>query len=213
MAIGRPRGDFDELDVQWIDISVIKSWLRTCDNSHRPHCQSIDHLITQSPWQKPAWLIDVRDYCLVPGSKTVGYFTLSYVWGHTASTMAEVENIQDLQKQNALKSEAVSLPRTITDAISLVRLLGGQYLWVDRFCIVQNGPEKEVQLSNMAAIYANSYATIIAAQGTDAAYGLRGIRDITDPRDMSVHYLDGSPFRPKVSLELNSQSGLSGLYW
>lgn len=178
------------LDVRWIDISIIRSWLRTCDRVHGSHCQSADHL-AQNPWQRPAWLIDVQRCCLVPGwSKSVRYFALSYVWGHTASTSATAENIPDLQGQNALKSKAVSLPRTIEDAISLVRALDGQYLWVDRLCIVQDGPEKEAQLSHMAAIYANSYATIVAAQGANAAHGLRGIRDISEPRNLSRHGQD-----------------------
>ena len=63
------------------------------------------------------------------------YFTLSYVWGQTAPTAATTENIQDLQKEDALESDFVRLPRTIKDVISFVRLLHGQYLWVDCLCI------------------------------------------------------------------------------
>ncbi|KAF2192841.1 hypothetical protein K469DRAFT_652572 [Zopfia rhizophila CBS 207.26] len=90
-----------------------------------------------------------------------------------------------------------------------------EYLWVDRICIVQDGPEKEAQLSNMAAIYANSYATIVAAQGADAAHGPKGIRGITEPRNIYQRIVgeDSSAFRPKVSLEFNSQPYSSGLCW
>lgn len=41
-----------------------------------------------------------------------------------------------------------------------------------------------MQLNNMSAIYAQACATIIAAQGSSAEYGLRGFRDFSRPREL-----------------------------
>jgi hypothetical protein len=37
----------------------------------------------------------------------------------------------------------------------------------------------------MALIYANAYVTIIAEQGEDAHYGLRGLKGISQPRNFN----------------------------
>jgi Heterokaryon incompatibility protein (HET) len=173
-----------QLDECWINLLSIRKWLKTCDKSHESHCWSAEE-ISRTESQGPAWLIDVRRSCLVQVQDHNPYFALSYVWGQTTSTAATTQNIQDLQKENALDSESVILPKTVEDTIGLVRLLHGQYLWVDRLCIIQDGPEKEAQLNQMATIYSLSYATIIAAQGSDATHGLRGIRQVTGPRNIS----------------------------
>jgi heterokaryon incompatibility protein (HET) len=172
------------LDERWINLSTIQNWLETCDRLHKLHCQSPDQ-ISETEWQGPVWLIDVSRSCLVRVQSRKSYFALSYVWGQKPSTAATTKNIQNLQEENALESESVNLPRTVKDAIGLVRLLHGQYLWVDRLCIIQDGLEKGAQLSQMATIYSSSYATIIATQGSDSTYGLRGIQHVTKPRNIS----------------------------
>jgi hypothetical protein len=55
--------------------------------------------------------------------------------------------------------------------------MGVDYLWVDRLCIVQDSVRHfNEQLQQMASIYNKAHFTIIAADGQDANYGLRGIR-------------------------------------
>lgn len=67
--------------------------------------------------------------------------------------------------------------------MGLVKKLSFRFLWVDSLCIVQ---DDQVSLNNhlehMHAIYANSYMTIVAADGLDAEYRLRGIQGIATPR-------------------------------
>jgi hypothetical protein len=58
--------------------------------------------------------------------------------------------------------------------------MGLRYLWVDRLCIIQDEPTHLTeQLQQMASIYANSYFTIIAADGYDANYGPRSYEEIS----------------------------------
>lgn len=67
----------------------------------------------------------------------------------------------------------------------LLGLLEERYLWVDVICIVQDDDEaRHDQIKNMASIFTNATVTIIAMQGADANYGLRGLRDISEPRNL-----------------------------
>ena len=104
------------------------------------------------------------------------YVALSYVWGQVNMFQALKSNIEELQRDNALKNDLFPIPCVVRDAFGLVILLNEQYLWVDCLCIVQDDEEtKMAQINNMASIYANSYATIVVADGKDANHGLRGI--------------------------------------
>jgi hypothetical protein len=111
------------------------------------------------------------------------YFALSYVWGQA------MERYSAVTPHNAQSSTGFStadtpielqqdLPRTVKDAILLVKNLGGRYLWVDALCINQrNADEKEDIVSQMGVIYLNAYATIIAATGQGSDAGLPPLYD------------------------------------
>ena len=74
------------------------------------------------------------------------------------------------------------IPRTILDAMTLTKAMDLRVLWIDRLCIIQDDSYHfRDQIQQMAAIFANSYFTIIAADGPDANYGLRGVDDETSP--------------------------------
>jgi hypothetical protein len=164
-----------------INKTLIASWIKRCDNNHAGACHSF-----QDPWAKiqPAkniLLIDVEHLCLVPQSSIatpLKYVALSYVWGkeeHPFRTLKS--NVNLLSQPNAFSEHSLRLPLTVQDSMALISSLGLKYLWVDRFCIIQDGDPKttEVQLAAMASIYANAYFTIVAREG-DAQSGLAGSR-------------------------------------
>lgn len=67
----------------------------------------------------------------------------------------------------------------------VIDLLQERYLWVDSICILQDDEVKRPeQLENMASIYGNASVTIIAVQGADARYGLRGSRGFSQPKKL-----------------------------
>ncbi|KAN0117711.1 HET domain containing protein [Hyaloscypha variabilis] len=176
---------YQKLDEKWIDLGILKTWIKTCDTHHFEHCESSSRSsIFHSP-NMPVWLIDVQNSCLVVAQRGNRYVCLSYVWGQDQSeaTSMTIDNLAILQQVHSLTSGRVLLPLTISHAISLTRILGIGYLWVDRLCIPQKGDDKTKsdQLNAMAEIYGNSYFTIVAAQG-DAQAGLRGISGVTPPR-------------------------------
>jgi hypothetical protein len=68
-----------------------------------------------------------------------------------------------------------TIPRTILDAMRLVESLGERYLWVDLLCIIQDDEVfKHEEVNDMDSIYANACGTIVAAQGKNSNFGLRG---------------------------------------
>jgi hypothetical protein len=134
---------------------------------------------------RPAWLLDTWRLCLVSGTVETPYVALSYVWGKKLFFKTLKSNLAQLQKDNAFSDchTKLGVPRTIADAISVVGLLEERYLWVDALCIVQDDEStRHDQLNNMASIFATASVTIIAMQGSDANYGLRGLRGISQPR-------------------------------
>jgi len=93
------------------------------------------------------------------------YTTLSYVWGFAVP-----------EKSDDSLHLPDKAPPVIEDAISLTKLLGLRYLWVDQYCIPQDDPQAKIgQINRMEDIYANSCLTIVAAAGDGPECGLPGI--------------------------------------
>ncbi|PQE29489.1 hypothetical protein CJF32_00003262 [Rutstroemia sp. NJR-2017a WRK4] len=136
-------------------------WLSVCQNIHTEICSSKNRETTEY-----LQVIDCKNRKLVPAD-SLPYVTLSYVWGVN-------QNPQDLHYSKNLGHR---LPPTIEDAIDVTLKLGYQYLWVDRYCINQQGTGNEaiIQIQQMDSIYKNSDFTIIAAAGSDPSYGLPGV--------------------------------------
>lgn len=126
-------------------------------------------------------LIDVSKECIVMGTTACEYYALSYVWGGAIPTTTTVQNLAALQRAGSLRN-AVFLPRTVADAISLTGKMGARYLWVDCLCIIQNSPEKHRDIANMDVIFSQAELTIVAASSSDANSGISGIEKGTRRR-------------------------------
>ena len=165
----------------WMDTAKVRGWIQSCNESHS-HCQTKHDTLN-----RPLWLIDVHDKCLKPGNSTQRYLALSYVWGFSQENTPPLEttkgNLVAFQEKGAFDTKAIisMIPSTIKDVFGLVVHLGERYVWIDRFCIVQDSEEKLAQINIMADIYASAYLTIIACGG-DAYHGLRGIPGVTIAR-------------------------------
>ncbi|KAG4423904.1 hypothetical protein IFR04_002899 [Cadophora malorum] len=139
------------------------------------------------PPTRPLWLIDTLDLCLVPGDIEHEYIALSYVWGIEPFFQTTKANIAELQLYQTFEKchERFGIPKTIEDAIMLVSLTDQRYLWVDALCIVQDDSCTKVdQINSMGSIFGGAYLTIVARQGPDANYGLRGLKGISLPRNI-----------------------------
>ncbi|KAF2839465.1 HET-domain-containing protein, partial [Patellaria atrata CBS 101060] len=168
-------------------MSLAAAWLKECATEHDDcshHGRTVPAL--------PSRVIDVSDpvrpVLKIPHWERKPYVTLSYCWGDSARFMTRKENLEEHKKRLPLES----MPKTFRDAIAVTVRLGFRYLWIDAICLVQDWPEDvERGMSNMGAIYRDSFLTISAAGGINVEAGLFVDRD---PRwyrpcrlDMNVH--------------------------
>lgn len=175
------RGDDHVHCVQFIsrdkiDLGMCSKWLRDCEIHHLSHCQDLGREIEKTPLPQGFRVIDTVDECIVLAPQNCRYIALSYVWGQVATLRLIEENIEELESPGSLARHRTSLSRTVQDAIHVVRSMGERYLWVDGLCIIQNSPQKAGQISNMDTIYGAALLTLVAAYGSDANAGLRGVR-------------------------------------
>ncbi|OJJ35039.1 hypothetical protein ASPWEDRAFT_40170, partial [Aspergillus wentii DTO 134E9] len=133
----------------------------------RKWCELIQKIPRDEMDVLPVSVIDCHTREIVPVRGPCNYVALSYVWGPAAAEDAKG------------KSLPIHLPRTVEDAITVVKELGLQYLWVDRYCLDQsNKAEFKAQLDQMADIYRHALVTIIGAAGSHADYGLPGVSSL-----------------------------------
>ncbi|KAF7920845.1 uncharacterized protein EAE98_008874 [Botrytis deweyae] len=137
------------------------TWIR---NAISECCQQYESCLGANPLFVPELLVidclaASSTLSLVPLPKSCKYVALSYVWGCAHTTITKV-------------------PAVIKDANEVTLKLGLRFIWVDRYCIRQDDPEKHRLILSMDEIYAKAYITITAAAGKTAADGLPGISTI-----------------------------------
>jgi Heterokaryon incompatibility protein (HET) len=95
--------------------------------------------------------------------------------------------LNSLHTPGSLRRLRHRIPTTIRDAVSLVNLIGEEYLWVDALCLVQDDDESMVDgIQSMHFIYHNALASIVAADGLDANDGLRRLTSTSSSETQSL---------------------------
>jgi hypothetical protein len=162
------------------DIGLLKTWLRSCEEAHGDQCAPISDVILMPQFSlglKAFRLVDVQDMCIIDAQVGCRYLTLSYSWGRVPSPCLNKDNMPQLMTPRALDPLRGTLPRTLRDAIDLVKLMGERYIWIDRLCLVQDDPANmQDGIQKMDLIYEGSVLCIIAAAGEDGGAGLPGVR-------------------------------------
>ncbi|KAK4035348.1 heterokaryon incompatibility protein-domain-containing protein, partial [Parachaetomium inaequale] len=151
------------IDPEKVNYRRVQDWLRRCDDKHDGTCCRL-------PRSCPVQISCVDCYTreIVPIAPDADYLALSYVWGDK-KTLPEAESVERLPGDD-------KVPRVVRDAMVVVRELGKRYLWVDQYCIDQkNEDNKRRQILHMDQVYEGAYATIVAAAGPDAEFGLPGV--------------------------------------
>lgn len=157
-----------KLDPAKVDYEPLRFWCRNIQRAQNDLMDDLQQLKGPASEEDvlPRRVIDCHDRKIVAVQAPCDYFTLSYVWGPTAT--------QDPSPTG--DTLPAHLPKTVEDAMTVVREVGFRYLWVDRYCLDQtNKAEFQAQLNQMADIYRHGFACIIGAAGEDADYGLPGI--------------------------------------
>ncbi|CAF3458153.1 unnamed protein product [Fusarium graminearum] len=191
------------MNPDWIDLGVAKSWMDKCIAEHGSECQGTLNLQTVSP----AWLIDTKDDCLVPGTTSNEYIALSYRWGPSTAPQMDNETFEQMGVPGGLSKQQSFLTPTVRDAIHTVRKLGERYLWVDAICLPPDDIEQvSQQLQLMGSIYASAKLTIVALDG-DANTGFQGLEGQSSPRKLSNLF----PWKTNTNLLLRDQPKLSAM--
>lgn len=195
------------------DIGLLKTWLRLCEDVHGDQCApNPDVLFTpQSPRGLKAFrVVDVEDMCIADAQVGCRYLTLSYSWGKAQSPRLLKDNKTQLMTAHALEPLRGELPRTLRDAIDLVRRMGERYIWIDRLCLVQDDPEDmQHGIQKMDMVYEGAVLCIIAAAGEDGNAGLPGLHDRS--RHITQHSEDIAPGLKMVEVG-NLYQKLGGVY-
>ncbi|KAL0931198.1 heterokaryon incompatibility protein [Colletotrichum truncatum] len=176
------------------DVNRLLKWISVCTTSHKESCYVPPLEFSKTfPGLPVLRLIDVANECLVELRTVPQYVALSYVWGEVPSVRLSTVNRPQLLRRGGIKAAWSALPRTIKDAIELVRKLGARYLWVDAICLVQNEPKDlSLGVNVMDQIYERSWLTIIAASGHNANAGLPGVQEGSRPKvNTSSRILEG----------------------
>jgi Heterokaryon incompatibility protein (HET) len=176
-AYAYPRQRTAEGSKDFADYSLIKSWIKVCRTYHPGSCgKSVDF---QRQFMRLK-LIDVYERVVKLVQDCAPYIALSYVWGEVPKGQ-ERGTRQQQTSEVILKSSGSyplpkRLPKTIEDALTVVKRLGERYLWVDAYCINQNDEaEMKLQIDNMRLVYECASLTIVAMDGVNAEAGLSGV--------------------------------------
>ncbi|KND88387.1 hypothetical protein TOPH_07027 [Tolypocladium ophioglossoides CBS 100239] len=162
-----------------VDTARISYWISVCTRTHGANCAVSSNITFGSayPGLHVLRLIDVEQNCLVQVRDLRPYVALSYIWGAVNGFRLSKLNLPRLLLPGAITDAWAWLPKTIVDAITLVRKLGLRYLWVDALCLLQNDWEDlERGVHVMDQVYERAWLTIIAACGSDSNARLPGVQ-------------------------------------
>lgn len=169
-----------------VAMNIAKYWLESCETSHADCVMG-----TQYPM--PTRVIDVgpSDGSEMPRichseGKAGEWATLSHCWGRTVTTTLTLATLQDQEQGISIGT----LPKNFQDAISITRMLGVRYLWIDSLCIIQDSDEDWLKESaEMGEIYKKSFITIAATNAENSA--IEFLRDRIAEVDCSLELSTG----------------------
>ncbi|KAI5926271.1 heterokaryon incompatibility protein-domain-containing protein [Camillea tinctor] len=175
------------MDKDHFSLPLVKKWVASCNSWHGSQCYGDLNRDPEAKWGIPfIRLLDLEADMIVELPRPGRYMVLSYVWGTTPVFETTLDSLPLLRKEGSLLHYFSQFPATIQDSITMTKLLGMRYLWVDSLCIVQDDPEdKKVQITAMDQIYSRAYLTIVAAGGEHANSGLPGMQP--GSRNISQH--------------------------
>lgn len=111
-----------------LDVNRIKTWLKNCESQHADEgCNR--HRDEANIERSALLLIDVHNDSLVQGHFSDRFFALSYVWGASKQFLTVQHNYSGLLEKDSLSKQPIT--QAIKDSMTLVKMLGEQYLWVD----------------------------------------------------------------------------------
>ena len=157
-----------------IDMPRVCSWLTECETHHGICHDDPDSAVAELLYQNPSFrVVDVENECIVQAQRQP-FLALSYCWGGSAQDTTTRESFEEYSSRGGLGPSKPGMPDTVRDAMRLTKRLGYRYLWVDRYCIMQDDQEDWAAIVTfMDSVYNLAALTICAADG-DSYYGIPG---------------------------------------
>lgn len=143
-------------------LGLLRTWIHECKEHHRhTTCHPLKAMPGSSILPAHIRAIDIASRALVEIDPAVSqYATLSYVWGDSTASYADV--VDSLGDSSTPRLPA-TVPQLILDAIAVCTVLAIPYLWVDLYCIHQTDPAlKAIEIALMGQIYRSSLITLVA---------------------------------------------------
>nr|XP_036578178.1 uncharacterized protein CTRU02_11967 [Colletotrichum truncatum]KAF6785342.1 hypothetical protein CTRU02_11967 [Colletotrichum truncatum] len=171
-----------------LQMSRVSKWIDACTTTHpitKCKAQNYQGFTSIFPKLQVLRLVDIDNGNLVEVSdiRPYKYVALSYVWGGVSSFRLTKSTLSRLLLPNSISQIRNRLPLTILDTITLVKLLGLRYLWVDLLCLIQDDPDDLSRgTAVMDNVYERSWLTVIAACGHDANSGLPAVTGTRAPQ-------------------------------
>jgi hypothetical protein len=123
---------------------------------------------------------DTRDpFLWETRGQTGKYAALSYCWGKNDKMLKTTAQNLEYHKE---KIPFRSLPKTLQDAVTIVRRLQIQYLWIDALCIIQGDPDDwSREAGKMCLVYSFAHLTISAANSPASSHGCFSLQKFGAP--------------------------------
>jgi hypothetical protein len=152
--------------------NAIREWLFNCNT--RAECLKVLDLKDSSRLsRRPSRMIlvgssNMETVRIVSPKSSVKYISLSYCWGEDDSMRLTRADLNAWQQAIIISQ----LPKTLQDAIISTRLLGFEYLWVDRLCIIQDDPiDIQQEIALMPEVYRCATLTLSASSAHSSNEG------------------------------------------
>lgn len=140
--------------------NFVRNRRRKCQEHHKV-CTAIQS--ARKPWTPPRLLQLLPDGLRLVETSDLGdicpYVALSYCWGLGESLCTTSESIDDFKRGIPSRD----LPSGIKDAVAFTREMSLTWLWIDRFCILQDSQNDWAMNSAlMASIYGQADVVVSA---------------------------------------------------
>ncbi|KAK3356322.1 heterokaryon incompatibility protein-domain-containing protein [Lasiosphaeria hispida] len=190
-----------------------KRWIQDCLANHKL-CGN------DEPFVLPTRILDLGEAnegesllgirLIEPLGKSGRYVSLSHSWGGELPLSTTAATLD----QHKAGIPLSSLPATFRDACHITRRLGLRYLWIDSLCIIQDSPKDwELEASQMASIYRNSWLNVYATASSSPSSGIFRSRQAVwiaadDPEDETLNILfpEAAKLRQDLRLSLRFAS-------
>jgi hypothetical protein len=108
---------------------------------------------------------------VLSGGQYGSYAALSYCWGPPQRQPLKTTKRNLDSHLRALPASRI--PKTFSDAFTVLRAIGLEYAWIDSLCIIQDSLEDwQEQAAEMASVYQNASIVLAATDSSDSHEGL-----------------------------------------